>query len=138
VKKYPFKMLLAVTGMLGAIGCSSAVLAGDVEPNRMRGQFYFKMVCTVCHVQMTGKAIPPKSRKMAEWRAYFEADKHDSSGKTIATVSYYVSQEYRQSIRASNKAAEKYLFLSDPELFADIQLFMISGAEDSSTPGWCN
>lgn len=124
--------------MLGAIGYASVVLAGDAEPNRMRGQVYFKMVCAVCHVQMTGKAIPPNSRKMAEWQAYFKADKHDSSGKTIGTVSYYVSQEYRQSIRASNKAAEKYMSLSDPELFADIQAFMISGAEDSYTPISCN
>jgi cytochrome c5 len=138
MKKHPIKTLLAVTGMLGAIGCSSVVLAGDAEPSRMRGQVYFKRVCAVCHVQMTGKVIPPKSRKMVEWQAYFKADKHDASGKTIGTVSYYVGQEYRQSIRASNKAAEKYMSVSDPELFADIQAFMISGAEDSYTPISCN
>lgn len=135
---YPYKTLLAMIGMLGAIGYSSIVLAGDAKPNKMRGQVYYKMVCTVCHVQMTGKAISPKSRKMAEWQAYFEANKHDSSGKTIATVSYYVSQEYRQTIRASNKAAEKYLSVSDPELFADIQAFMISGAEDAYKPISCD
>lgn len=138
MKKHSYKTLLAMIGMLGAIGYSNVVLAGDAEANKKRGQVYFKMVCTVCHVQMTGKAIPPRSRKMAEWQAYFEANKHDSSGKTISTVSYYVSQEYRQSIAASNKAAEKYLSLSVPELFADIQAFMISGAEDSYTPIWCN
>jgi hypothetical protein len=138
MKKHSYKMLLAMIGMLGAVGYSSVVLAGDAKPNKMRGQVYFKRVCTVCHVQMTGKAIPPRSRKMAEWQAYFETNKHDSSGKTIATVSYYVSQEYRQIIRASNKAAEKYLSVSDPELFADIQAFMISGAEDSYMPISCN
>ncbi|MEK7786429.1 MAG: hypothetical protein AAB658_13545, partial [Chloroflexota bacterium] len=70
--------------------------------------------------------------------AYFKADKHDSSGKTIGTVSYYVSQEYRQSIRASNKAAEKYLSVSGPQFIADIQAFMISGGEDSYTPISCD
>lgn len=138
MNKHLYKTLLAAIGMLGAIGYAIVLLAGDAEANKLRGQVYFKMVCTVCHVQMTGKAIPPKIRKMAEWRAYFKADKHDTSGKTIGTVSYYVSQGYRQSIRASNKAAEKYLSVSDLELFADVQAFMISGAKDSYKPAWCD
>ena len=138
MKKHPYKTLLAVIGMLGAIGYSSVVLAGDSEPNKKRGQVYFKMVCTVCHVQMTGKAIPPNSRKMAEWRAYLEANKHDASGKTNGSVRYYVSREYRQSIKASNKAAEKFLTLSDAQLFSDVQAFMISGGKDSDTPASCN
>ncbi len=138
MKKHPYKTPLAMIVMLGAIGYSSVVLAGDAEANKKRGQVYFKMVCTVCHVQMTGKAIPPNSRKMAEWRAYLEADKHDASGKTNGSVRYHVSQGYRQSIKASNKAAEKFLSLSEPQLFADVQAFMIAGAKDSDTPASCN
>lgn len=139
MKKHPYrKMLLAVIGMLGVIGYSSAVQAGVADANKKRGQVYFKMVCTVCHTQMTGKAIPPNSRKMADWRAYLDADKHGASGKTNGSVRYYISQEYRQSIKASNKAAEKFLSLSDAQLFADVQAFMIAGGKDSDTPASCN
>jgi hypothetical protein len=139
VNKHPIKKtLLAVTIMLGTISYSSAVPAGDAEANKRRGQVYFKMVCTACHVQMSGQPIPPDSRKMAEWRAYMEAGKHDASGKTNGSVRYYVSQEYRQSIKASNKAAEKFLSLPEVQLYSDVQAFMISGGKDSDTPASCN
>ena len=137
MNNHPFKTPFAVIGMLGTIVSSIVVLAGDYEPNTLRGKVYFKMVCNVCHVQMTGQAIPPNSRKIVEWQAYLVADRHDTSGKTNGTVSYYVSQEYRQTIKSANKAADKYLSLPDPELFADIQAFVISGAKDSYTPLSC-
>ena len=51
MKKHTFKTLLAVVGMLGAIGYSSVVLAGDAEPNKKRGQVYFTGDLTVATSQ---------------------------------------------------------------------------------------
>lgn len=113
-------------------------LSTDVQPNKRRGQVYFKLVCTVCHIQMVEKAIPPDSRSMDEWRAYFDADKHDASGATRSELSYYVSLEYRDTIQDSNKAARKFLKLSDEQLIADVRKFSVTGARDSDTPASCS
>ena len=53
---------------------------------------------------------------MEQWDAYFEADAHDKTGKSNAKVSYYVSTEYRKSISDSNKAAKRFMKLSDEQL----------------------
>ncbi len=112
--------------------------ADDLQANKKRGRVYFKMVCTVCHIQTAVKTIPPSSRSMAEWRSYFDANQHDTTGKTEPTVSYYTSQEYRTSIQDQNKAAKKFLKLSEEQIFADVREFAISGAKDSDTPASCN
>ena len=41
------------------------------DGNAKRGRVYFKMVCTVCHITEAGMAIPPNTRSMSEWSAYF-------------------------------------------------------------------
>ncbi|MDH3559544.1 MAG: hypothetical protein OEN52_01150 [Gammaproteobacteria bacterium] len=115
-----------------------AAFAADVKPNKKRGQVYFRMVCTACHVDLTGAAIPPAGRTMAEWRAYLDADKHDASGKTNPSARYYISHAYRESIKDHNKAAKKFLKLPDEQLYADIYLFAVNGAKDSDTPATCN
>ena len=56
--------------------------AADVEPNKKRGRVYFKMVCTVCHIQEAAKPIPPNTYTMAEWQAYMDAGKHDLTGNS--------------------------------------------------------
>lgn len=115
---------------------ASSSLAGD--PNKRRGQVYFKMVCTQCHVQTAEKTIPPNARTMAEWDAYLSTDQHDSSGNSEPTVSYYTSTAYRESIKDSNKAAKKFLKLPGDQIYADVKAFMVGGARDSDTPASCN
>lgn len=103
-----------------------------------RGRVYFRMVCTACHVEVTGAPISPNASTIAEWTAYMDADKHDASGKTKPTVSYYTSKEYRESIKDSNKAAKKFLKMPDAALTADVKAFVVHGAKDSDTPASCN
>jgi hypothetical protein len=119
-----------------ALGYASGGMAED--PNKKRGQVYFKMVCTVCHIQTASKAIPPNTRSMADWTAYMNADKHDISGTSNPKISYYTSEEYRESIKDSNKAAKKFLTLPADQLYADVKAFVVGGAKDSDTPASCN
>lgn len=99
------------------------------------GRIYYRMVCTACHKDHAGGAIPPSSMTKAEWKAYIAADKH-AKGKD--SVKYYVSQEYRNSIKDDNKAAAKFLKVPDDEMLANVQAFVIHGAKDSDTPARCN
>ncbi len=101
------------------------------------GRIYYRMVCTDCHKQQAGGAISPSSYTKAEWSAYIEADKH---AKDKDSLKHYVSTEYRDSIKDTNKAAgnKKIAAKSDEELLADVQAFVIHGAKDSDTPARCN
>lgn len=112
-------------------------LAADTEGNKRRGQVYYRMVCTPCHLQQAGNTIPPMQLTMAEWKAYIQADKHAKGGDANSSMRYYVSREYRQSIKDNNKAAAKFLDLPDAQLHADVRAFVISGAKDSDTPATC-
>lgn len=118
------------------LGYAGSAMAED--PNKKRGQVYFKMVCTVCHIQTAATAIPPNTRTMADWTAYMDADKHDSTGNSNPKVSHYTSSEYRESIKDSNKAAKKFLDLPAEQLYADVKAFVVGGAKDSDTPASCN
>ncbi len=117
-----------------ALGITGSALA---EGNKKIGRVYFKMVCTVCHIQDAVKAIPPNSRTMAEWTAYMDADVHDKTGKSNPKVSYYTSKEYRMSIQDTNKAAKKFLKMPDEQLYEDVKTFVVTGAKDSDTPASC-
>ncbi len=109
-----------------------------LDGDKRRGKVYFKMICTVCHMQTIGKPIPPNSRTMAEWKNILASDRHGSSAKAKTSIRYYVSHEYRQSIQDTNKAAAKFMSLPDDEISADVRAFVISGAKDSDTPASCN
>lgn len=128
---------LSVTAMAAALALTLAADAFAEDANPKRGRVYFKMVCTVCHITEAGQAIPPLTRSMAEWSAYMDADIHAASGTANPAVSYYVSKEYRDSIAASNKAAQKFGKLPDEQLRADVKAFLVSGARDSDTPASC-
>lgn len=104
------------------------------EGNWKFGRIYYRMICTACHKD-AGGAISPATKTKAEWAAYLEADSHDK-GKD--KVSYYVSKEYRESIKDSNRAAAKFMKNSDEELMANIRAFVIHGAKDSPNPARCN
>ena len=99
-----------------------------------RGRVYYRMVCTACHVEKAS-AIAPSTKTMAEWNAYLLADKH-AKGKD--SVKFYLSKKYRDSAKATNKAAEKYADVPEQDLFEDLKAFVIKGAKDGDSPASCS
>ncbi len=124
---------LAISLTVCLLGTAMPIQAG--EGNWKVGRIYYRMVCTACHKDHAGGSISPATMTKAEWKAYIAADKH-AKGKD--TVSYYVSQEYRNSIKATNKAAAKFAKVPNDEMMANVQAFVIHGAKDSDTPARCN
>ncbi len=100
-----------------------------------RGRVYYRGVCTECHNTLPGGPIAPSAYTMAEWKAYLDADKH-AKGKD--TVKQYVSAAYRESIKASNKVADKFAAAPDQELLEDVKAFAVNGAKDGDAPASCN
>lgn len=100
-----------------------------------RGRVYYRSVCTSCHVAEPVGSINPSTKTKAEWNAYLLLDKH-AKGKD--TVSKYVSKAYRASIKAGNKAAEKFAETPELELKDDIKAFLIKGAKDGDAPATCS
>lgn len=126
--KFSIAVMLAVLGMT-----STAAYAYDGDWKR--GRVYFRQVCTTCHTAQLDTAISPTSKTMAEWAAYIQADKH-AKGKD--SLKHYVSKQYRTSIKATNKAAEKFLNVPDQELLEDIKAFVTHGAKDGDSPASCS
>jgi cytochrome c5 len=122
---------LALTLLLALIGLP---LLAQAEGDWKRGRVYYRMVCTACHVD-SGGSIAPSTKTKAQWAAYVAADKH-AKGKD--SLKYYVSKEYREKIKATNKAAEKYLDVPAAELLEDVKAFVIHGAKDSDNPAGCS
>ncbi len=112
---------------------SSAAQAYDADWKR--GRIYYRSVCTSCHVASPIGQINPSSKTKAEWAAYVKADKHEK-GKN--TVKQFVSKDYRASIKAGNKAAEKFADVPDQELLEDVTLFLQRGAKDGEAPASCS
>ncbi len=135
-----FKKISLIAGIAMIVGSGMTMDMAQAADgaNWKRGRVYFRMVCTGCHSEMLGSPIAPNSRTIAEWTAYMDANKHDASGKTKPAVSDYTSTEYRESVKDSNKAAKKFLKMSDDALFADVKAFVVYGAKDSDTPASCN
>ena len=132
------RIILTILCACTLLTYASSLFAGDPKPNKKRGQVYFKMVCTVCHLETAERSIPPADYTMEQWATYFDTNKHDKSGKTNNKVSYYVSNEYRESIKDRNKAAKRFMKLGNEQLFADVRKFAVNGAKDSDTPATCN
>lgn len=118
--------------MLALAALPFATQAGDGDWKR--GRIYYRMVCTACHAQKGGSIAPSKYTK-AEWAAYIKADKH-AKGKD--SLKMYWSKAYRDSIKAGNKAAEKFADLSDQELMDDLKAFVEYGAKDGEKPASCS
>jgi hypothetical protein len=125
------RQTFAVLCGLTLLGAAAGVQA---DADWKRGRVYFRMVCTACHVEKGG-SIAPSTKTMAEWNAYLLADKH-AKGKD--SVKFYVSQKYRDSVKASNKAAEKYADVPEKDLFEDIKAFLMKGAKDGEAPASCS
>ena len=71
----------------------------------------------------------------AEWTAYLQKDKH-AKGKD--TVNKYYTKEFRASIKATNKTAEKFADVPDKELAEDVKAFLLKGAKDGDSPATCS
>ena len=110
------------------------LLSQAADADWKRGRVYYRMVCTACHVEKAS-AIAPSTKTMAEWNAYLLADKH-AKGKD--SVKFYLSKKYRDSVKATNKAAEKYADVPEQELFEDLKAFVIKGAKDGESPASCS
>ncbi len=121
----------AALAALLAAACSAQAYDADWK----RGRVYYRSVCTACHVANPVGSINPSARLKLEWSAYLAADKH-AKGKD--KVSQYVSVAYRNSIKATNKAAEKFLDVPEQELAADIKAFLLKGAKDGDAPASCS
>lgn len=111
-----------------------APLAAQADGNWKNGRVYYRMVCTACH-EKSAAVISPNQKTQAEWKAYLDADKH-AKGKD--KVSYYTSKAYRDSIKASNKAAAKFADAPEAELMADVKAFLHRGAKDGDAPARCS
>ena len=129
------KLLAAVIGFV-ALTIAASGFADD--GNAKRGRVYFKMVCTACHMATAGKTISPDTLTMDQWSTYLKANKHDKTGDTKPTVSYYMGIDYRESIKDTNRAAKKFLTVPEAQIYSDVLAFSVSGAKDSDTPASCD
>ena len=121
---------------LVAVAALSATLSAQAyDADWKRGRVYYRSVCTSCHAAQAGGAISPTTKTKAEWSADLHADKHPKGKDTVKS---FVSKPYRASIKATNKAAEKFADTPDAELFDDIKAFLIKGAKDGDAPASCS
>jgi len=125
--------LIASALLAGIVMLPIAVQAADGDWKR--GRVYYRMVCTACHTTTPAGAIAPNARTKAEWTVYLQADKH-AKGKD--TVKLYVSKQYRDRIKATNKAAAKFADVPEADLLNDVRAFMLRGAKDGDEPASCN
>jgi hypothetical protein len=114
------------------LGISQASWGYDCDWKR--GNVYYRMVCTDCHKEKAGGPIGPNVKTKAEWEAYIKADKH---AKGADSFKYYVSKAYRDSIKATNKAAAKFAQVPEEELLEDVKGFVLRGAKDGDAPTGC-
>jgi len=128
------KTKLSLSIALAILGATAYTAAQAYDGDWKRGRVYYRQVCTSCHVAKTDQSIAPTSRTKAEWTAYLQADKH-AKGKE--SLKQYVSKQYRASIKATNKAAEKFADVPDQELLEDVKAFVIKGAKDGDSPASC-
>jgi len=113
-------------------------LAHAAEGNWKNGRIYYRMVCTECHVKETGGKIAPNEKTIAEWKEYFKKNIHGpQDGPHKYTVDYFVSEEFRESIKDTNRAAKKFLKVPQEQLLADVEAFVIHTAKDSDQPSGC-
>jgi cytochrome c553 len=126
----PILTALAAFALLAA-----SVPAQAYDADWKRGRVYYRSVCTSCHVASPVGSINPSSKTKADWTAYLQADKH-AKGKD--KVSGYYSKAYRTSIKAGNKAAEKFIDVPDQELAEDLKAFLLKGAKDGDAPASCS
>lgn len=128
----------SVIAVLVVILLAVSPVVEAAKGNWKKGRIYYRMVCTDCHVNQAGGKISPAEKTKAEWAEYFEKNIHgpqDAPAKYAA--SYFVSKEYRESIKDTNRAAAKMLKIPDEQLLEDVKAFLIHTAKDSDQPSRC-
>jgi len=122
--------------MIAIIGFSGT--ADAAKGNWKKGRIYYKMVCSECHFDMTGNKFSPADKTKAEWADYFAQNQHATANdKVDHMLDYYVSTDYRESIKDSNRAAAKMLKVPADKLLIDVQAFTVQTAKDSDQPSRC-
>lgn len=124
---------LAAVTLLALLGASFTAQAYDADWKR--GRIYYRSVCTTCHLVSPVGAINPSTKTKAEWTAYLQADKH---AKGTDKVTKFTGKAYRDSIKAGNKAAEKFADTPEKELLEDVKAFLLKGAKDGDAPASCS
>ena len=128
---------IIVALVVALLGFSTAVIAAP-EGNWKKGRIYYRMVCTDCHEREAGGKISPNEKTRAEWTEYFEKNIHGpQDAPTKYTASYFVSKEFRESIKDTNRAAKKMLNVPDDQLLEDVKAFLQHTAKDSDQPTSC-
>ena len=132
------KTLLTITAMVltAMLPALEAVQAAE-GANWKIGRVYNRFVCNSCHRQDNDRVVSPYERNKADWTAYFKTDTHDVTGKSNPSARYYTSTAYRQSVKDKNKAAAKFIKMTDDEMAAHVIAFYVRGAKDSDTPARC-
>lgn len=128
----------SVIAVLVVILLAVSPVVEAAKGNWKKGRIYYRMVCTDCHINQAGGKISPAEKTKAEWADYFEKNIHgpqDAPAKYAA--SYFVSKEYRESIKDTNRAAAKMLKIPDDQLLEDVKAFLIHTAKDSDQPSRC-
>ena len=133
--KYQKNIFAALVIVLLAL---SPLAQAETQGNWKKGRIYYRMVCSDCHEREAGGKIAPNEKTKAEWIEYFKQNIHgpqDAPAKYAA--SYFVSREYRESIKDTNRAAAKLLKVPDDQLLEDVKAFLIHSAKDSDQPSRC-
>lgn len=125
----------SMTVLAALLGATAMTSAQAYDADWKRGRVYYRQVCTSCHMAQVNKQFGPNEKTKADWAAYLTADKHNK-GKD--TVKQYFSKQYRASIKATNKAAEKFADVADQELMDDVKAFLIRSAKDGDAPASCS
>jgi hypothetical protein len=128
----------SVVALLALVLLGMLPVVEAAKGNWKKGRIYYRMVCTDCHVNEAGGKISPAEKTKAEWIDYFEKNIHgpqDAPAKYAA--SYFVSREYRESIKDTNRAAAKMLKIPDEQLLEDVKAFLLHTAKDSDQPSRC-
>jgi cytochrome c5 len=126
------------TALVVALLIWSPLADAAAKGNWKNGRIYYRMVCSECHEKEAGGKIAPNEKTKAGWQDYFKKNIHGpQDGEHKYTVDYFVSTEYRESIQDTNRAAKKMLKMSDEQLLADVQAFLVHTAKDSDQPSGC-
>jgi cytochrome c2 len=125
----------SMTVLVALLGANITGSANAYDGDWKRGRVYYRQVCTTCHTGKMHQAVAPNDKTKADWTAYLAAGRHDK-GKD--TVWHYFSKPYRASIKATNKAAEKFADTPDQELIDDVRAFLIRSAKDGDAPAGCS
>ena len=126
---------LSMTVLAALLGATAMTSAQAYDADWKRGRVYYRQVCTSCHMAQVNKQFGPNERTKADWATYITADKHNK-GKD--TIKQYYGKPYRASIKATNKAAEKFADVADQELMDDVKAFLIRSAKDGDAPASCS